>query len=95
MMEPYTFVATIFIEPILFQMKASTEALARLTLKRRDSWNSKCVQRICKQIVPELMEKGRRCSCICKESRLSGLGQKAIAGVHCECRYATLHTNLC
>ncbi|KAK2596094.1 hypothetical protein N8I77_013599 [Diaporthe amygdali] len=39
MMQPDAFVATIFIEPILFQMKEQTEALAKKTLKRRDRWS--------------------------------------------------------
>ncbi|KAH7022045.1 Alpha/Beta hydrolase protein [Ilyonectria destructans] len=41
MMEPEAFLATIFIEPILFQMKDQTEAVARMTMRRRDTWNSK------------------------------------------------------
>lgn len=41
MMQPDAFVATIFIEPILFQMKAQTEGLAKKTLRRRDQWESK------------------------------------------------------
>lgn len=41
MMQPDAFVATIFIEPILFQMKEQTEGLAKRTLRRRDQWESK------------------------------------------------------
>lgn len=41
MMQPDAFVATIFIEPILFQMKEQTEELAKRTLRRRDRWESK------------------------------------------------------
>ncbi|KAH6988996.1 Alpha/Beta hydrolase protein [Ilyonectria sp. MPI-CAGE-AT-0026] len=41
MMEPEAFLATILIEPILFQMKDQTEAVARMTMRRRDTWNSK------------------------------------------------------
>lgn len=41
MMQPDAFVATIFIEPILFQMKEQTEGLAKKTLRRRDRWESK------------------------------------------------------
>ncbi|KAJ9138239.1 hypothetical protein NKR23_g8721 [Pleurostoma richardsiae] len=40
MMEPEQFAATILIEPILFQMRAQTEAVANLALKRRDWWAS-------------------------------------------------------
>ncbi|KAL2288649.1 hypothetical protein FJTKL_03342 [Diaporthe vaccinii] len=41
MMQPDAFVATIFIEPILFQMREQTGALAKKTLRRRDRWESK------------------------------------------------------
>lgn len=41
MMQPDAFVATIFIEPILFQMREQTEALAKRTLRRRDEWESR------------------------------------------------------
>lgn len=41
MMDPAAFTATIFIEPILFQMEATTKAIAGLALKRRDRWESK------------------------------------------------------
>lgn len=41
MMNPAAFTATIFIEPILFQMEATTKAIADLALKRRDRWESK------------------------------------------------------
>ncbi|KAH7137403.1 Alpha/beta hydrolase family-domain-containing protein [Dactylonectria estremocensis] len=41
MIEPEAFLATIFIEPILFQMKDQTDGIARMTLKRRDTWDSK------------------------------------------------------
>ncbi|KPM42903.1 hypothetical protein AK830_g3617 [Neonectria ditissima] len=41
MMNPGAFWATIFIEPILFQMKDQTEGVARMAAKRRDKWDSK------------------------------------------------------
>ncbi|KAF7554458.1 hypothetical protein G7Z17_g2929 [Cylindrodendrum hubeiense] len=41
MMEPEAFLATIFIEPILFQFEGQTDTIARMTMKRRDTWNSK------------------------------------------------------
>ncbi|KAG8163142.1 hypothetical protein KVR01_007620 [Diaporthe batatas] len=40
MMKPDAFVATIFVEPILFQMKEQTEAVAQKALRRRDRWES-------------------------------------------------------
>ncbi|KAH6886155.1 Alpha/beta hydrolase family-domain-containing protein [Thelonectria olida] len=40
MMDPGAFLATILVEPILFQMKSQTEAVARMTLGRRDTWDS-------------------------------------------------------
>lgn len=40
MMDPNAFLATIFVEPILFQMRDQTEALGRQTLRRRDRWDS-------------------------------------------------------
>lgn len=40
MMEPEIFLATILVEPILFQLKAQTEAVAKMTLGRRDTWDS-------------------------------------------------------
>lgn len=40
-MQPKSFSTTIFIEPILFQMRDQTEALGRQTLRRRDRWDSK------------------------------------------------------
>jgi hypothetical protein len=41
MMNPETFLSTIFVEPILFQMKAQTEGVAQMALRRRDVWESK------------------------------------------------------
>ncbi|KAK7409174.1 hypothetical protein QQX98_008667 [Neonectria punicea] len=41
MMDPGAFWATIFIEPILFQMKGQTDVVAQMALRRRDKWDSK------------------------------------------------------
>lgn len=40
MMKPDAFVATIFVEPILFQMEEQTEGAAQKALRRRDRWES-------------------------------------------------------
>lgn len=40
-MDTGAFLTTIFVEPILFQMRDQTEALGRQTLRRRDRWASK------------------------------------------------------
>ncbi|GME49425.1 Alpha/beta hydrolase fold-1 [Neofusicoccum parvum] len=40
MMSPSAFVATVFIEPILFQFPGQTQTIADQALKRRDRWNS-------------------------------------------------------
>ncbi|KAH9215627.1 Alpha/beta hydrolase family-domain-containing protein [Leptodontidium sp. 2 PMI_412] len=39
-LDPSAFLATVFIDPILFQMKEQTEMIANRALKRRDRWNS-------------------------------------------------------
>lgn len=40
-MDPSLFTMTILVEPILFQMKEQTDAIAYMTLKRRSQWASK------------------------------------------------------
>lgn len=45
MMKPDAFVATIFVEPILFQMREQTEAVAHKALRRRDVWESRAALR--------------------------------------------------
>ncbi|PVH76618.1 alpha/beta-hydrolase [Cadophora sp. DSE1049] len=39
-LDPLAFVATVFIDPILFQMKEQTDMIAQRALKRRDRWDS-------------------------------------------------------
>ncbi|KAH7419740.1 hypothetical protein BKA64DRAFT_24406 [Cadophora sp. MPI-SDFR-AT-0126] len=39
-LDPLAFVATVFIDPILFQMKDQTDMIAQRALKRRDRWDS-------------------------------------------------------
>ncbi|KAL6232497.1 hypothetical protein BDW75DRAFT_232745 [Aspergillus navahoensis] len=39
-MAPAIFDATILVEPILFQMKEQTAAIAKLVMKRREKWNN-------------------------------------------------------
>ncbi|KAF9890592.1 hypothetical protein FE257_005723 [Aspergillus nanangensis] len=39
-LSPETFDATILVEPILFQMKEQTTEIAKLVLKRRDTWKN-------------------------------------------------------
>ncbi|CAK7200179.1 hypothetical protein SEUCBS139899_002870 [Sporothrix eucalyptigena] len=41
MMDPGLFTMTILVEPILFQMKEQTDAIADMTLRRRSQWPSK------------------------------------------------------
>lgn len=71
MMEPEAFLATIFIEPILFQMKDQTEAVARMTMRRRDTWNSKSVANICQHL------RGTRMLTVCRRADLTAAFQKS------------------
>ncbi|KAM0273139.1 hypothetical protein ACHAQH_008488 [Verticillium albo-atrum] len=41
MIEPNAFLATILVEPVLFQMKSQTKSIVQMAMRRRDTWNSK------------------------------------------------------
>ena len=45
-MAPDLFAQVILVEPILFQMDGQTDQIARLAMKRRDTWASLWVKRI-------------------------------------------------